>query len=135
MAASFARKHLKGAATIKEYKSTQDHNLESGRIDAIIASNSTLLTTLKGESRDALVIVGAKFLGGSLRRGQGIGFHKEDANLTGAFNGAVKDYIADGTVKLFSEKWFGLWSTYKSTREQSMKFNIPKPSRIIRRTI
>lgn len=110
VAASFAKETLKDVATIKEYKSTQDHNLDlqSGRIDAIIASNSTLLTALKGQGGDLMIIVGPKFQGGSLGRGQGVGFRKEDTTLAKTFDEAIKASIADGTVKSLSKKWFGV---------------------------
>jgi octopine/nopaline transport system substrate-binding protein len=110
VAASFAKEYFKGIATIKEYKSTQDHNLDlqTGRIDAIIASNSTLLTALKGQDGDTMTIVGPKFQGGSLGRGQGVGVRKEDTALAKAFDAAIEASIADGTVKSLSEKWFGV---------------------------
>lgn len=110
IASSFAKEYLQGEATIKEYKSVQDHNLDlqSGRVDAIIASNSSLLTALKGQDGSTMIIVGPKFQGGSLGRGQGVGFRKEDTALVKLFDEAITASIADGTVKTLSEKWFGV---------------------------
>lgn len=109
ISAAFAKEYLKDVATIREYKSTPDQNfdLQSGRIDAVISDNSTMVTALEGPGGDTMVIVGPKFQGGIVGSGQGLGFRKEDTALKQAFDTAIKAASADGTVKKLTEKWFG----------------------------
>ncbi|WP_292334331.1 transporter substrate-binding domain-containing protein [Mesorhizobium sp.] len=109
ISAAFAKEYLKDVATIREYKTTPDQNfdLQSGRIDAVISDNSTIVTALKGPGGDTMEIVGPKFQGGIVGSGQGLGFRKEDTALKQAFDTAIKAASADGTVKKLTEKWFG----------------------------
>ncbi|MER9952720.1 transporter substrate-binding domain-containing protein [Mesorhizobium sp. M0047] len=109
ISAAFAKEYLKDVATIREYKSTPDQNfdLQSGRVDAVISDNSTMVSALKGPGGDTMVIVGPKFQGGIAGNGQGLGFRKEDTALKQAFDTAIKAASADGTVKKLTEKWFG----------------------------
>ncbi|HYF53661.1 MAG TPA: transporter substrate-binding domain-containing protein [Salinarimonas sp.] len=108
--ASFAEKYFKGTAEIREYKSTEAHDLDlaAGRIDAILADSTTLQGTLKKPEFKGYVMVGPNFNGGILGWGVGAGLRKADGELKGLFDKAVAEAIADGTVKRLSEKWFGL---------------------------
>jgi octopine/nopaline transport system substrate-binding protein len=108
--ASFAEKYFKGTAEIREYKSTEAHDLDlaAGRVDAILADSTTLQGTLKKPEFKGYAMVGPNFNGGILGRGVGAGLRKADTELKGQFDKAVQEAIADGTVKKLSEKWFGL---------------------------
>ena len=114
--AAFAEKYLKGTAEIREYKSTEAHDLDlaAGRVDAILADSTTLQGTLKKPEFKGYAMVGPNFNGGILGRGVGVGLRKADTELKGQFDKAVQDAVADGTVKQLSEKWFGLDITPRS---------------------
>jgi octopine/nopaline transport system substrate-binding protein len=106
--ANFAEKYLKDTVEIREYKSTEAHDLDlaAGRIDAILADSATVRGTIaKPEFKD-YVLVGPGFTGGVLGRGVGVGLRKDDPDLKQMFDEAIKAAIADGTVKNLSEKWF-----------------------------
>lgn len=106
--ANFATTHLKDAAEIREYKTTEQHDLDlsAGRIDAVLADQTALGATLaKPEFKD-YVIAGPGFVGGILGNGVGVGLRKTDGALKAKFDEAIKAAIADGTVKKLSEKWF-----------------------------
>ncbi len=106
--ASFAEKYFKGTAEIREYKSTEQHDLDlaAGRIDAILADSTTLMGTLRKPEFKDYVMVGPNFNGGILGRGVGAGLRKADTELKAQFDKAVAEAIADGTVKRLSEQWF-----------------------------
>ncbi len=108
--AAFADKHLKGAAEVREYKSTEQHDLDlsAGRIDAILADSTALNATLSKPEFKDYVLVGPGFTGGMLGNGVGAGLRKQDAELKAMFDEAIKAAIADGTVKRLSEQWFKL---------------------------
>jgi len=108
----FANEHLKDVATIKEYKSGQEHDLEldlkSGRIDLTLDSAPAIAVAL--DKPDAnLEIVGPEFVWS--HGGVGIGLRKSDADLTAAFNQALDAAFADGSVKKYSIKWFKVDTT------------------------
>jgi octopine/nopaline transport system substrate-binding protein len=106
--AAFADKFYKGAAEIREYKTTEQHDLDlaAGRIDAVLADSTALLATLaKSEFKDH-ALVGPGFVGGVLGGGVGAGIRKADADLKKMFDDAIAAATADGTVKRLSEKWF-----------------------------
>jgi octopine/nopaline transport system substrate-binding protein len=106
--ANFAEKYLKDTVEIREYKSTEAHDLDlaAGRIDAILADSATVRGTLaKPEFKD-YVLVGPGFTGGVLGRGVGVGLRKDDTDLKQMFDEAIKAATADGTIKALSEKWF-----------------------------
>jgi octopine/nopaline transport system substrate-binding protein len=106
--ANFAEKYLKGTVEIREYKSTEAHDLDlgAGRIDAILADSATIRGTLEKPEFKDYVLVGPGFTGGVLGRGVGVGLRKDDADLKAMFDDAIKAAVADGTVKKISEKWF-----------------------------
>ena len=106
--ANFAEKYFKGVAEIREYKTTEAHDLDlaAGRIDGILADSATLRGTLEKPEFKDYAIVGPGFTGGVLGRGVGVGMRKDDAELKAMFDDAIKAVIADGTLKKISEKWF-----------------------------
>ena len=114
--ANFANEYLKGVATVKEYKTTDDRDLDlkSGRIDASLDDYPTNLATASKPDAKDLAIVGPRLIGGVFGVGEGMGIRKTDADLTAKFDKALAAAIADGTVKKLSEKWFKVDMTPQS---------------------
>jgi len=106
--ANFADKYYKGTAEIREYKTTEAHDLDlaAGRIDAVLADSTAILGTLEKPEFKDYVLVGPSITGGLLGEGVGVGLRKEDTELKKAFNDAIQAAVKDGTVKKLSEKWF-----------------------------
>jgi octopine/nopaline transport system substrate-binding protein len=105
---NFADKYLKDVAEIREYKTTEQHDLDlaAGRIDAVLADATALSGTLrKPEFRD-YTLVGPSITGGLLGPGVGVGLRQGETDLKQMFNDAIAAAKADGTVKRLSEKWF-----------------------------
>jgi octopine/nopaline transport system substrate-binding protein len=107
--ANFLDKYFKDVATIQEYKTTEQHDLDlmSGRIDAAFADASYFMTTLsKPEAKD-LMLAGAEFRGGDIfGKGVGVGLRKTDPELKAKFDEAITAALADGTIKTIAGKWF-----------------------------
>jgi octopine/nopaline transport system substrate-binding protein len=106
--ANFAGQYLKGIATVKEYKTTDDRDLDlkAGRIDAVLEDLPTNMATASKPDGSELAVVGPEFIGGVFGPGEGMGLRKSDADLTAKFDAALAAAIADGTVKKLSERWF-----------------------------
>src|SRR5580700_9892761 len=106
--ANFASQYLKDVATVKEYKTTDDRDLDlkSGRIDASLDDLPTNMATASKPDASELAVVGPKLIGGVFGTGEGMGIRKSDADLTAKFDTALTAAIADGTVKKLSEQWF-----------------------------
>jgi octopine/nopaline transport system substrate-binding protein len=110
--AKFANKYLKDVATVKEYKSADDRDidLKSGRIDVALDSSPAIAAALDKPDAKDLAIVGPEFKGnvggvfGGV--GTGMGLRKSDVDLTAAFDKALDEAFADGSVKTYSMKWF-----------------------------
>ncbi|MDR3496864.1 MAG: transporter substrate-binding domain-containing protein [Ancalomicrobiaceae bacterium] len=111
--ANFADKHLKDVATIKEYKTTdeRDLDLKSGRLDVELDDYPTLAAILEKPDSKDYAFVGPEFKGGDFGVGSGMGIRKSDADLTAKFNEALKAAFADGSVKKYSLKWFKIDTT------------------------
>ena len=115
--AKFANKYLKDTATVKEYKSSDDRDLDlkAGRIDVALDSSPAMAALLEKPDAKSLEIVGPEFKGnvggvfGGV--GTGIGLRKSDADLTAAFNNALDAAFADGSVQKYSIKWFKVDTT------------------------
>ena len=106
--ANFAGQYLKGIATVKEYKTTDDRDLDlkAGRIDAVLEDLPTNMATASKPDGSELAVVGPEFIGGVFGPGEGMGLRKSDADLTAKFDAALAAAVADGTVKKLSEQWF-----------------------------
>jgi octopine/nopaline transport system substrate-binding protein len=114
--ANFASQYLKDVATVKEYKTTDDRDLDlkAGRIDAVLEDLPTNMATASKPDASELAIVGPKLIGGVFGLGEGMGIRKTDADLTAKFDKALAAAIADGTVKKISEQWFKIDMTPQS---------------------
>jgi octopine/nopaline transport system substrate-binding protein len=103
----FLKKYFDGVIDIREYKTTQEHDLDlaAGRVDALFAQSTALAATLSKPEFSAYTVAGPQFLGGVFGRGTGAGMRKADTTLLAMFNDAIGAAIADGTIKSFSMKW------------------------------
>ncbi len=111
--ANFIEQYFKDVAEIRQYKTTEQHDLDllAGRLDAVFAS----MSYLKGvtEENKEIVMAGPRFTGGILGAGVAVGLRKGDTELKEKFDAAVAAAIADGTVSKLSTKWFGFDITPK----------------------
>lgn len=106
---AFLDKYFKDVATVREYKTTEQHDLDlaSGRLDATFAQLSYIHDTLKKPDYKDYTVAGATFTGGVLGDGVAVGLRKSDVALKASFDEAIKAAMADGTIKALSTKWFG----------------------------
>jgi octopine/nopaline transport system substrate-binding protein len=111
--ANFADKYLKAVATVKEYKTTdeRDIDLKSGRIDAVLDAYPTIAAAAEKPDAKDFAIVGPKFAGGVFGVGVGLGIRKSDADLASKFNAALDEAFADGSVAKYSMRWFKIDTT------------------------
>lgn len=114
-AAAFVDKYLKGVVEVREYKTTEEHDLDlkAGRVDLVMASMAYLTTASQKPGNEDMATAGPRFQGGFLGRGSSVGLRKSDSELKEAFNKAIAAAKADGTMKTLSEKWFGFDVTPK----------------------
>jgi len=111
--ATFANETFKDVATVKEYKTTDDRDLDlkAGRIDVSLDDQPALVQMLSKSDATDLTLSGPLLKGGAFGVGAGMGIRKSDADLTAMFNKALKEAFADGSVKKYSMKWFKLDTT------------------------
>jgi octopine/nopaline transport system substrate-binding protein len=104
----FADKYLKGTAEIREYKTTEAHDLDlaAGRIDAVLADATAIIGTLEKPEFKDYTLVGPAISGGVQGDGVGIGLRQEDTALRKAFDDAIQAATKDGTIERLSMKWF-----------------------------
>jgi octopine/nopaline transport system substrate-binding protein len=113
----FANKYLGDVATVKEYKSADDRDLDlkSGRIDVVLDNSVSIAAALDKPDAKNLEIAGPELIGlgaaPGAAVGAGMGLRKSDSDLTAAFNQALDAAFADGSVKKYSMKWFKVDST------------------------
>ena len=109
IAAAFLEKYLKGVVEVREYRTTDQHDLDlaSGRVDLIMASMAYLTTAATKPGNEDMVITGPRFQGGVLGRGSSIGLRKNEGELKAKLDQAITEAKADGTIKRLSEKYFG----------------------------
>ena len=114
-AAAFVGKYLKGVVDVREYKTTEEHDLDlkAGRVDLVMASMAYLMTASEKPGNEDITTTGPRFQGGFLGRGSSVGLRKSDSELKAMFNEAIEAAKADGTIKTLSEKWFGFDVTPK----------------------
>lgn len=109
IAASFLDKYLKGVVEVREYKTTDEHDLDlaSGRVDLVMASMAYLTTAASKPGNEDMSITGPRFQGGVLGRGSSIGLRKDEGALKEKLDTAITEAKADGTIKALSMKYFG----------------------------
>jgi octopine/nopaline transport system substrate-binding protein len=109
IATNFIDKYLKGIVETREYKTTEQHDLDllAGRVDLVMASMAYLSGVAAKPDFADLSIVGPRFQGGILGRGSSVGLRKSDLELKTMFDAAITAAKADGTIERLSQKWFG----------------------------
>lgn len=113
IASAFLDKYLKGVMKVREYKTTQEHDLDlkAGRVDLVIASAPYLKSTTDKPGNENIVMPGPQFIGGILGSGSSVGLRKSDPELKAMFDKAINQAKQDGTIRKLSEKWFGMDTT------------------------
>ena len=108
--AAFLEKYLKDTVTIREYKTTEQHDLDlaAGRLDGIFASHAALTATKEKPEFKDMAVAGAGLSGDVLGRGVAVGLRKGDPELKRMFDDAIQAAIADGTIERLTKKWFKL---------------------------
>jgi octopine/nopaline transport system substrate-binding protein len=105
---AFLEKYLKGTIEIREYKTTEQHDLDlaAGRIDGIYAAHSSIAATMDKPEFKNMQIVGAGMGGEVLGAGVAVGMRKADTELKKMFDEAINAAIKDGTIEKLTGKWF-----------------------------
>ncbi|MEN3931075.1 transporter substrate-binding domain-containing protein [Microvirga sp. W0021] len=109
----FIEKYMPNFANIKQYKTTPEHDLDlaAGRVDLIIADRSIFRASLETPALKNFKQTGPMFVGGIIGSGVGVAFAKGNDELKAKFDQAIKEAIADGSMKALSEKWFKVSNT------------------------
>ncbi len=106
----FVVNNFKDEATIKEYKTAAEHDIDlvTGRID-LTFDDATYFTAAfaKPDNKD-MTYTGPQIGGAVWGPGEAFGIRKEDGDLIGLFNAALTEATKDGTVRTLSLKWFKL---------------------------
>ncbi len=108
-AAAFANAYLKGVAEIREYKTTDEENLdlEAGRADVVMANVTVLEKSLSEPDMSNATLAGPTFVEGVLGSGTtNVALRRDDDALRAKFDKAIAAVDADGTNRKLSEKWF-----------------------------
>lgn len=107
--ANFLEKYFKDVVEIRQYKTTEQHDLDlaAGRVDAVFASMSYLKGMVESPGNKDMMLSGPRYGGGALGFGVAVGLRKSDTELQSKFDAAVNAAVSDGTVKTMSMKWFG----------------------------
>jgi octopine/nopaline transport system substrate-binding protein len=104
----FIDTYFKDVATIREYSTSADAvlDLTAGRIDVVFDDVTFLNSLMEKADNKGLAYTGPEIAGPIWGEGEALAFRKTDTDLKAKFDGALKEAIADGTVKKLSEKWF-----------------------------
>ncbi len=82
------------------------HDLQAGRLDAVVQLTTYFATVLPRLGGDRLVLSGPIMTGGVLGPGAGVGLRKQDDHLKALFDKAIDDARSDGTLRHLTTKWF-----------------------------
>ena len=106
----FIYDNFKDVATISEYKTAAEHDLDlvAGRIDVAFDDSTYFTSAFAKPDNSDLGFAGPQIVGSIWGEGEGAGLRKSDPELKTMFDGAIKAAVADGTVKTLSMKWFKL---------------------------
>lgn len=105
--ATFLTQYLKGVVDQREYKTVEQHDLDlqSGRLDAVMAQKTSLNAALEKPDFKDYGITGPTFVNGVFGQGVAVGLRKGDATLKSMFDDAITAAKADGTVDRLAQKW------------------------------
>ena len=106
----FIEETFKGSAEVRTYKTSEqiDLDLVAGRIDAEFNNVVYLNSAVTKPANKDFVIVGPKFTGGVMATDVCFGIRKGESDLKQILDDAIDAAVADGTIKKFSIKWFGI---------------------------
>ncbi|CAM3454388.1 ABC transporter substrate-binding protein [Rouxiella silvae] len=106
----FLQKYMKDIVTIRQYKTTEEHDLDlkSGRVDMVFASTTYLNGAKAKAGNEDMQLTGPLFIGGLLGSGSAVGIRKSDPELKKMFDDAITQVKQDGTLKTLAIKWFGM---------------------------
>ena len=92
---------------VKRYPKLDDAllDLETGRVDAVLASQFVLGAWLKKEAGAGFGFIGESFVLDE-NEGTGIAVRKDDTELLSGLNKAIKEIVADGTYDSIRNKYF-----------------------------
>lgn len=110
-AATFANAMLKDVVEIREYKTTDQHNLDlvAGRVDLVIANITTLRASMELPELAGATLAGPTFVEGVLGSGTAnVAMRKDDVALKARFDKAIESVNADGFNRDLMQKWFGV---------------------------
>jgi octopine/nopaline transport system substrate-binding protein len=107
--ANFLEQYLGDAVEIRSYDTQEnlDLDLQSGRVDAALASVSYWYPLMKTEKGADFALIGPGLDGGPFGEGVGAGIRREDTDLVEMFNKAIDEAAADGTINRLAQEWFG----------------------------
>ncbi|TGT91292.1 MULTISPECIES: transporter substrate-binding domain-containing protein [unclassified Mesorhizobium] len=115
-AATFATAELKDKVEIREYKTTEEHNLDlvAGRVDLVMGNITMLKAAMKQPDLANATLAGPTFIEGVLGSGTAnVAMRKDDTALKAKFDAAIHEVNADGFNNKLTEKWFGVDITPK----------------------
>ncbi|MDX8457895.1 transporter substrate-binding domain-containing protein [Mesorhizobium humile] len=110
-AATFATAELKDKVEIREYKTTEEHNLDlvAGRVDLVMGNITMLKAAMKQPDLANATLGGPTFIEGVLGSGTAnVAMRKDDTALKAKFDAAIHEVNADGFNRELTEKWFGV---------------------------
>ncbi|AOZ09087.1 transporter substrate-binding domain-containing protein [Cupriavidus malaysiensis] len=113
VASAFIDKYLKGVATVREYKTPEEADLDllSGRIDITLVSMSYMQGASRKPANARLAMAGPQLSGGVFGAGASLGLRKGDTALLERFDQAIKATIAEGVTRQLSLQWIGFDTT------------------------
>jgi octopine/nopaline transport system substrate-binding protein len=106
----FVKKNFGDIATVTEYKTSPEHDLDvtAGRIDVAFDDDTYFTSAFSKPGNDQMTLVGPQIAGVIWGKGIGPAFRKTDTDLRDMFDKAIGEATADGTLKKLSLKWFKL---------------------------
>ncbi|WP_410017492.1 transporter substrate-binding domain-containing protein [Pseudomonas sp. 6D_7.1_Bac1] len=112
----FIDENFKDVATIREYGSSAEVILDllAGRIDVAFDDVTFFNSVMDKPENKPLTYTGPVIKGPIWGEGEALGFRQKDPELKAKFDAALKEAMADGTIKTLSEKWFKVDLTPKS---------------------
>lgn len=110
---TFITGSLGPSVTIRYYRTMGERDLDllAGRIDATIEDESYLVPLLATRDGAALTLAGPRMIGGTMGRGEALAFRTGDTALRAAFDRAIGETLADGSLRRRHLKWFHLDAT------------------------
>lgn len=110
---TFIDQNFKDVATIREYKTAPEHDLDlvAGRIDVAFDDSTYWASAFAKPENKGLAFTGPKIAGTIWGPGEALAFRLADKDLKAKFDQGVAAALADGTVKRLSLKWLKVDAT------------------------